>query len=103
MSEARTTTGGLRRYAALAVLGAGVLCGLLLGPRSQAQDEGAPTPLVWEEVPAENNLSAVRTLRARVPGGWLVHTKETWGTANGNGIGVGLTFLPDPQHTWRVR
>jgi len=39
--------------------------------------------IIWESIP-----SSLPTLRARVPGGWLV--------AAGNG----LAFLPDPAHAW---
>jgi hypothetical protein len=39
--------------------------------------------IVWESIP-----SSLSTLRAKVPGGWLV--------AAGNG----LAFLPDPAHSW---
>lgn len=40
------------------------------------------------------------TYRAKVPGGWLV---AVWaGTDNDQGLGGGLTFLPDPTHGWDV-
>lgn len=40
------------------------------------------------------------TYRAKVPGGWLV---AVWaGTPGDHGMGGGVTFLPDPGHTWHV-
>lgn len=45
---------------------------------------------LWEEI--EKSLGS-RSARAKVPGGWLV--KTAWG-----GEGVGLTFMPDPEHSW---
>ncbi len=41
-------------------------------------------------------VKASRTWRCRVPGGWMVKTTAS----HNNGIGVGLTFVPDPDHTW---
>jgi len=43
----------------------------------------------------ESALSS-RSWRCRVPGGWLVQMTES----HNNGIGMGLTFVPDPDHTW---
>lgn len=39
---------------------------------------------------------AIKVERAKVPGGWLV---RTWFKAVESG-GMGLTFYPDPEHTW---
>jgi hypothetical protein len=60
--------------------------------------------------------------RLKVPGGWLVRTTHVvreqashfvppfpggsggnYTTGGGMGLGSGLTFLPDPGHTWQVR
>ena len=41
-------------------------------------------------------VKASNTWRCRVPGGWMVRTTAS----HNNGIGVGLTFVPDPDHTW---
>jgi len=52
-----------------------------------------------------------RTFRCPVPGGWLVRVDDSVeatkadtnaypGGSAGVGMGVGLTFLPDPKHTW---
>lgn len=43
----------------------------------------------------ESALSS-RSWRCRVPGGWLVQMTES----HNNGVGMGLTFVPDPDHTW---
>ena len=40
------------------------------------------------------------TYRAKVPGGWLI---SAWaGTPEKHGLGGGLTFLADPDHSWPV-
>lgn len=58
--------------------------------------------LIWEPISNElhgngeilrHNMS---TRRAKVPGGWLVSVQ--W--ASGDGGGAGLTFYPDPAHSW---
>ena len=41
-------------------------------------------------------VKASSTWRCRVPGGWMVRTTAS----HNNGIGVGLTFVPDPDYTW---
>lgn len=46
----------------------------------------------WERI--ENALDV--TERAKIPGGWLVRFF-------GKGGESGLTFVPDPQHTWNIR
>lgn len=38
--------------------------------------------------------------RALVPGGWLVRATECWWRENKIAMGLGLTFLPDPNHEW---
>jgi hypothetical protein len=45
--------------------------------------------LIWQSLKSEFS-----TRRTKVPGGWLVFT------VFGEGEGAGLTFYPDPQHTW---
>ena len=42
--------------------------------------------------------------RARIDAGWLVKTVEgdQGLNATGNGTGVGLTFVPDPEHQWEA-
>ena len=40
------------------------------------------------------------TYRAKVPGGWLV---AVWaGEPGEHALGGGLTFVPDPTHSWEV-
>jgi len=45
------------------------------------------------------------TSRAKVPGGWLVRSMKKDHERNAHGydiaIGVGLTFIPDPSHSWK--
>ncbi len=49
--------------------------------------------LEWERVKESGNgVGLSRTKRAKVPGGWLVKSRMA--------DGVGLTFVPDPDHTW---
>ena len=38
--------------------------------------------------------------RAKVRGGWLVESYVGGHNADGSGYGVGLTFIPDPEHRW---
>ncbi len=40
-------------------------------------------------------LNQFRTFRMQVPGGWLV-------TTFGSGGHVAQTFLPDPNHEWKL-
>ncbi|GIU17003.1 hypothetical protein TUM4261_36120 [Shewanella sp. c952] len=55
--------------------------------------ETRPT-LAWERL--DNNGGPAYTFRTKVPGGWLVATREP----HGDGVGSGATFLPDPNHQW---
>jgi hypothetical protein len=57
----------------------------------------AMAKLVWTQVAEEGRAIEGRghkTLRAKVPGGWLV---GVWMMGGG-----GVTFVPDPQHSWDV-
>lgn len=94
-----------------------------------AEPSAPPTdtpPLVWERIELSQssgdhvfhgvpgNARFVLTQRARVPGGWLVRTQlirvlagvrpvdQPWVGGVGVGAGVGLTFVPDPGHEWKV-
>jgi hypothetical protein len=52
-----------------------------------------PAP-VWEKVQNSGETLVVNfTARAKVPGGWLV--------IYSSGSGTGITFVPDPNHTWQ--
>ncbi len=53
---------------------------------------GASQVVEWHEVRSSGGLLAV--YRAQVPGGWLVYA------CNGYHHHGGLTFYPDPTHSW---
>jgi hypothetical protein len=76
--------------------------------------------LSWETI--ENWRDCIYTERLNVPGGWLVRSTRlvrepsfvivppglpaagnTLPTGGGLGAGVGLTFLPDPNHAWNPK
>jgi hypothetical protein len=47
----------------------------------------------WQELSNSDTMHAgMETFRAKVPGGWLVIAT--------NKQGAGVTFYPDPDHTW---
>jgi hypothetical protein len=77
------------------------------------------TKLEWEVLedqtvePDENMCTISRVERARVVGGWLVRAYSATmssvqarnviaadSVGHGVGVGVGLTFVPDPQYAW---
>jgi hypothetical protein len=50
----------------------------------------------WEEVPTTGKvLHTSKVYRSMVPGGWLVFVQ--------NGVASGLSFYPDPEHTWEAK
>lgn len=51
--------------------------------------------LLWERCGYED-------YRAKIEGGWLVKTKETEYYIEGVGVGIGLTFVPDPKYNWKI-
>jgi hypothetical protein len=53
--------------------------------------------LKWEWLKSEDTFYG-DTHRAKVPGGWLVIHKQR---TSSDGMGVGLTFVPDPNHEWK--
>jgi len=62
-------------------------------PAAAREEEPAPPPgveagLEWEPLRSSHHP----TMRAKVPGGWLVALAGTAGAA--------LAFYPDPQHRW---
>lgn len=84
---------------------------LKIGVKNLAHITGYST-LDWEyleEKTGEFTFTEVR--RVKVPGGWLVEStkylyKEKKYSSNksasaGGGFGVGLTFIPDPEHKWK--
>jgi len=50
----------------------------------------------WQNIGSFNvgPLRPAEAFRAKVPGGWLVMVREMQQGP------MGLTFLPDPEHTW---
>jgi hypothetical protein len=46
--------------------------------------------LVWENIKNENGPYTSR--RTKITGGWLFYSTD--------GIGSGVTFIPDPEHKW---
>lgn len=42
------------------------------------------------------------TERAKVPGGWLIRTDYANESGVQNILGMGLCFLPDPEHRWLI-
>lgn len=66
---------------------------------------------IWEELKDGNGVEHHVTYRMKVPGGWLVMTKQVVqlknsefhsGTATSVSINVGMvqTFVKDPSHDW---
>lgn len=54
--------------------------------------------LQWELVRSEG-ATELRTMRAKVSGGWLVTVENRLrGAING----MGVTFYPDPNHEWKA-
>jgi hypothetical protein len=51
----------------------------------------------WEEL--KHNLGSNGLYRARIPGGWLVATLQTY-TITGISNFTGVTFVPDLSHQW---
>jgi hypothetical protein len=51
----------------------------------------------WEEL--KHNLEFGSLYRARIPGGWLVATLQTY-TMTGISQFTGTTFVPDATHQW---
>ena len=59
----------------------------------QASAKGKDDRIIqWEPVPGKGGGTWFTMQRAKVPGGWLVHSSY--------GTGTGLTFYPDPTHSW---
>lgn len=56
-------------------------------------DENDGPELVFEALNVSDDWKEMEVRRAKAPGGWLV--LATWGAGRG-----GLTFLPDPEHSW---
>ena len=52
--------------------------------------------LTFERIEGQLDGKALNITRAKVPGGWLVFIMHVTGMAGQGGI----TFIPDPSHTW---
>ncbi|MBF9000558.1 hypothetical protein [Vibrio nitrifigilis] len=66
-----------------------------MGLFSRKGDDDIDAPvLVWEEL--KNKGGPRYSYRTKIPGGWLIATCE----ADSDGIGSGVTFIPDPDHQW---
>jgi hypothetical protein len=69
------------------------------------------TKLEWEYLEEKKSESFYYYIRrAAVLGGWIVESskytfdvdyKFLTGVTSGAGYGVGLTFIPDPEHKWQ--
>ena len=57
----------------------------------------AAVSMKWESLnPAFSSSSSRRVYRAKILGGWLVETTQS----TDSGTGIGLAFVPDPEHKW---
>lgn len=54
--------------------------------------------LEWTKVNS-TGLRDMLTIRAKVPGGWLVTSQYAGGGRDSVG---GMAFVPDPEHTWKI-
>jgi len=52
--------------------------------------------MIWEAIATPPRTGTRGVYRSKIPGGWLVETKQT----SSNGVGIGLAFVPDPEHKW---
>jgi hypothetical protein len=63
-----------------------------MGLFSNAKLDVSENKISWQVCRATQNSASWLTIRAKVPGGWLV------GGTGGNL--KGLCFYPDPEHKW---
>ena len=78
-----------------------------LGTTTQAQEKRVPRPqFIWSPINDAGGPSSLNVFRAKVPGGWLVlvHERRDRSSNNGHGVGIGsgVTFVPDLEHTWKT-
>jgi hypothetical protein len=68
------------------------------GNTAMAQERGKDGGLFFRPTASSGDIGSSI---AKVPGGWFVVAYETrlFG-GSGNGGGMGITFLPDPEHKW---
>jgi hypothetical protein len=61
-----------------------------------------PPDLQWDILSSDDQPGRDWTYcRAKVPGGWLVRC-ERWYDLGAPAISVAITFVPDPNHEWKV-
>lgn len=53
----------------------------------------------YDEAPKRPTLYCA-SWRAPVPGGWLVRTEQSFSHSDAGGLGLGMAFVPDPEHRW---
>jgi hypothetical protein len=51
----------------------------------------------WEMLSGSPGTGSRGVYRSKIPGGWLVESIRRSGDS---GLGVGLAFVPDPEHQW---
>jgi hypothetical protein len=54
---------------------------------------GTDKKIKWEKLGTDHSLN---TFRTKVPGGWLITVR----TGAGAWSGVGVSFMPDLDHSW---
>ncbi len=54
-----------------------------------------PIPFEWEALETQRG----KTFRVKVIGGWLINTRHV----DANSASSTMTFIPDPNHEWRVK
>ena len=64
-------------------------------PLFEQPAEPMPATVKWE-TPSPARPGSRGMSRSKIPSGWLVETRHS----TSNGMGIGLTFVPDPEHKW---
>jgi len=65
-------------------------------PLFEQPAEPMATAMKWETLSAPPRTSSRSVFRSKILGGWLVETRQ----ATTNGVGIGLAFVPNPEHEW---
>ena len=71
---------------------------LPMGSVAMAQEAGSGAGLFFRPIPG--NGGDIQSNVAKVPGGWWLVAAFDARIGRGDGSGVGLTFLPNPEHKW---
>jgi hypothetical protein len=94
------TTVGVLIAAALVYVGHGLHQGADPSPAFvsvvHAQEVDQRPKLSWEYIEVTTGGAVART---KIPGGWLVRSSLSTRGSSG-GMGIGLAFVPDPEHKW---